>query len=59
MNYAGPEKRLDLVTREFVGKIIAYLEDGGDRANARMNMIERGVPSEVQRRVLEGEATRH
>lgn len=58
MAYSGPEQRIDLEMREFVGKIIAYLEGGGDHANARMNMTERGVPAEVQHRVLNGQAAR-
>jgi len=52
----GPDLRVDLALREFIGKVIRYLREGGDRANALMNMIERGVPAEVQRRVLEGRA---
>lgn len=58
MAYVGSEQRIDLLMREFVGKVIAYLEDGGDHANAKMNMTERGVPAEVQRRVLNGQAAR-
>lgn len=53
------EMRVDLVLRQFVGEIIRYLASGGDHANARMNMIERGVPSHVQQRVLEGRAALH
>lgn len=58
MAYAGAEQRIDLAMREFVGKIIVYLEAGGDHANAQMNMTENGVPVEVQRRVLSGRAAR-
>jgi len=48
--------RIDFMLRRFVSDIIQYLSNGGDHANALMNMIERGVPPEVQRRVLEGRA---
>lgn len=50
------DMRIDLVLRRFVSDIIHYLSNGGDHANALMNMIERGVPPEVQQRVLEGRA---
>ena len=53
----GPERRVDLALREFIGKVIRYLKEGGDHANALMNMTEHGVPNEVQRRVLSGRAT--
>ena len=53
----GSDMRVDLALREFIGKVITYLREGGDHANALMNMIERGVPAEVQRRVLNGRAT--
>ncbi len=56
MGYAGPDLRVDLALREFIGKVIRYLQQGGDHANAKMNMIERGVPPDVQRRVLSGNA---
>ncbi|HRQ57589.1 MAG TPA: hypothetical protein PLN31_09225 [Azoarcus taiwanensis] len=59
MVHDRPDQRIDLVMRQFVGQIIEYLMLGGDHANARLNMTERGVPHEVQRRVLEGNATRH
>ncbi len=55
---ANMEKRRDLWMRRFVGKIIDYLMQGGDHANARLNMIEIGIPPDVQRRVLHGLATR-
>jgi len=55
----GPDRRIDLALREFVGKVIRYLKEGGDHANALMNMTEHGVPNEVQRRVLSGRATPH
>lgn len=42
--------------RQYVGKIIDYLARGGDHANAKMNMTERGIPLHVQQRVLEGTA---
>ncbi|MGL1833814.1 hypothetical protein ACKVEX_09420 [Rhodocyclaceae bacterium SMB388] len=58
MNHPGPDQRIDFAMRQFVGKIIDYLMAGGDHANAMMNMTERGVPHEVQRRVIEGNATR-
>ena len=51
--------RIDLAMRQFIGDILRYLADGGDHANARMNMIERGVPLDVQQRVLDGKATYH
>lgn len=54
-----PDQRVDLTMRQFVGTIIEYLGRGGDHANALMNMTERGVPNDVQRRVVEGNATRH
>lgn len=52
-------QRVDLTMRQFVGSIIEYLTQGGDHANALMNMAERGVPQDVQRRVIAGNATRH
>lgn len=58
MNSTRPDQRIDFAMRQFVGKIIEYLMAGGDHANAMMNMTERGVPYEVQRRVIEGNATR-
>jgi len=54
--YNHPDMRIDFMLRRFVSDIIQYLSNGGDHANALMNMIERGVPPEVQRRVLEGRA---
>ena len=59
MLHDRPDQRIDLVMRQFVGQIIDYLMRGGDHANALLNMSERGVPLDVQRRVLEGNATRH
>lgn len=59
MLHDRPDQRVDIVMRQFVGQIIDYLMSGGDHANALLNMNERGVPQEVQRRVLEGNATRH
>lgn len=59
MLHDRPDQRIDLVMRQFVGQIIEYLMRGGDHANALLNMSERGVPQEVQRRVLGGNATRH
>lgn len=56
MNYSGRDLRIDLAMRQYVRRIIEYLAQGGDIANARMNMIENGVPSHVQARVLEGKA---
>jgi hypothetical protein len=56
MVYEGAELRVDWAMRQYVGTIIYYLAHGGDQANARMNMTERGVPVHVQRRVLEGKA---
>jgi len=53
------DQRVDLTMRQFVGSIIEYLVRGGDHANALMNMAERDVPKDVQRRVIEGNATRH
>ena len=50
------EQRLDWSMRRFVSDVIQYLRHGGDHANARMNMTERGVPFAVQSRVLEGTA---
>lgn len=58
MNTSRLDQRVDLAMRQFVGKIIEYLMEGGDHANAMMNMSERGVPYPVQRRVIEGNATR-
>ncbi len=58
MRNSRPDQRVDLAMRQFVGKIIEYLMEGGDHANAMMNMAERGVPYTVQRRVIEGNATR-
>lgn len=54
--YNHQDLRIDFMLRRFVSDIIQYLSNGGDHANALMNMIERGVPPEVQRRVLEGRA---
>ena len=59
MLHDRPDQRVDLVMRQFVGQIIEYLMRGGDHANALLNMSERGVPQDVQRRVLKGNATRH
>jgi hypothetical protein len=56
MAYPESDMRVDWAMRQYVGKIIEYLVKGGDRANARMNMVERGVPEQVQHRVLEGQA---
>lgn len=53
------DRRLDHALREYVNEIIVYLDKGGEPANARMNMIEHGVPPEVQSRVIEGKASRH
>jgi hypothetical protein len=52
----GFELRVDWPMRQYVGKIIEYLARGGDHANAKMNMTERGIPVHVQHRVLEGNA---
>ena len=51
------EHRIDLAMRQYVGKVIEYLRQGGDHANAMMNMSEHGVPLDVQKRVIEGNAT--
>ncbi len=59
MTYSGQDLRLDYAMRDYVAKIIEYLSQGGDHANARMNMIENGVPAPVQARVLEGKAVSH
>lgn len=59
MIHPGVELRNDWALRQYVGSIIAYLMRGGDRANARMNMNERGVPPDVQKRILEGRASLH
>lgn len=59
MPYSGIEMRVDWVMRQYVGTIIEYLAEGGDHANAQMNMTEHGVPQSVQHRVLEGRATIH
>ncbi|HRP76600.1 MAG TPA: hypothetical protein PK725_09725 [Rhodocyclaceae bacterium] len=56
MNFSGRDLRIDLAMRQYVRRIIEYLAQGGDIANARMNMIENGVPAHVQARVLEGKA---
>lgn len=56
MEYRGQEQRIDWVMRQYVETIIQYLARGGDRANARANMTERGVPVHVQERVFEGHA---
>jgi len=56
MTYGGQEMRVDWAMRQYVGKIIDFLARGGDHANAKMNMTERGVPLHVQQRVLEGTA---
>lgn len=53
------DSRVDLLMRQFVAEIIRYISGGGDHANARMNMNERGVPHEVQRRVMDGRAVTH
>ncbi len=52
------EQRLDWSMRRFVSDVIQYLQHGGDHANARMNMTERGVPFAVQSRVIDGLAVR-
>jgi len=57
MAYVGLEMRVDWLMRQYVGEIIEYLARGGDHANAKMNMTERGVPVSVQERVLQGKAT--
>lgn len=57
MAQAGVEMRVDWLMRQYVGEIIEYLARGGDHANAKMNMTERGVPAQVQDRVLRGKAT--
>lgn len=57
MAHAGLDMRVDWLMRQYVGEIIEYLARGGDHANAKMNMIERGVPALVQDRVLQGKAT--
>ncbi len=57
MTFSGRDLRIDLAMREYVRRIIEYLAQGGDHANARMNMIENGVPEHVQARVLQGKAT--
>lgn len=59
MNLYATDKRVDFEMREFVSKVIDYLHQGGDHANARMNMAEHSVPSHVQMRVLAGRATRY
>ena len=59
MAYGGIEMRVDWVMRQYVETIIQYLAQGGDHANARMNMTERGVPVHVQRRVMEINASIH
>jgi hypothetical protein len=56
MAQAREDRRIDLAMRQYVGEILRYLASGGDHANARMNMNERGVPPEVQRRVIDGDA---
>lgn len=53
---AGSEQRIDWVMRQYVETIVQYLARGGDRANARTNMTERGVPVHVQDRVFQGHA---
>lgn len=53
------DRRLDHAMREYVNQIIVYLQEGGEPANARMNMMEHGVPPEVQMRVIEGKASLH
>ncbi len=53
MAYEGAERRVDWAMRQYVETIVQYLAMGGDHANARMNMTERGVPTSVQLRVLE------
>lgn len=59
MAYNGVDMRVDWAMRQYVDQIIDYLSKGGDQANARMNMTERGVPVPVQHRVLEGRAVVH
>ncbi|QTQ37604.1 Uncharacterized protein ToN1_34870 [Aromatoleum petrolei] len=56
VTYQGTEMRVDWVMRQYVETIIQYLARGGDRASARTNMTERGVPLQVQERVFEGHA---
>ncbi|HRP97582.1 MAG TPA: hypothetical protein PL143_15175 [Rhodocyclaceae bacterium] len=56
MARAEGERRIDLAMRQYVAEILRYLAQGGDHANARMNMTERGVPAEVQQRVIDGDA---
>lgn len=56
MTFGGQEMRVDWAMRQYVGKIIEFLARGGDHANAKMNMTERGVPLHVQERVLKGAA---
>jgi hypothetical protein len=58
MGASQENRRIDLAMRLYVGKIIDYLQSGGDHANARLNMTERSVPPEVQQRVIDGKATR-
>lgn len=53
MAYDRPEQRVDWAMRHYVDKITEYLAQGGEPANARMNMTERGVPFHVQQRMLE------
>lgn len=57
MAHDEADMRVDWLMRQYVGKIIEYLARGGDHANAKMNMTERGVPTHVQERVLEGSAS--
>ncbi|NMG73195.1 hypothetical protein [Aromatoleum diolicum] len=59
MTYQGNEMRVDWVMRQYVETIIQYLAKGGDHANARMNMTERGVPVHVQRRVMDATVSVH
>lgn len=56
---ASRDKRMDLLTRRFVSQIIEYLMEGGDHANARLNMTEHGVPGNIQKRVINGLASRY
>ena len=59
MAYGGADMRVDWAMRQYVDQIVEYLSKGGDQANARMNMTERGVPLSVQHRVLEGRVAVH
>lgn len=59
MTYNGIDMRVDWAMRQYVDQVVGYLSKGGDQANARMNMTERGVPLPVQHRVLEGKVAVH